>query len=388
MNQEFHRSLLEATDQFIFSIRRDGTLCYANPVMVNTLDLHDLKQASVQSLIHPDYRTEFQSLLETSFGEVGARRVETALVLANEGLLFVAGSLARLEDDEEIVVGVFHDITDRKRAEDVLARQATHLLKASENLEKRDQEITEALEKARKYQEATDRATELAEINKDLEAEVGRRREAEETLRGLLNEKEVLLKEIHHRVKNNMQVISSLLNLQMAEIQDDSVRNLFRESQSRVRSMALIHEQLYRSKDLASVNFSDYIDNLARSIFRSYSIQAAQIRLTTEVDHLSLPLDQAIPCGLIINELICNALKYAFSGPKGHITVSLTKSDTCFQLVVADDGVGLPKDLDIDATTTLGLRLVKTLVDQIDGELVVDAAQGTRFQISFPPLNP
>jgi two-component sensor histidine kinase len=164
---------------------------------------------------------------------------------------------------------------------------------------------------------------------------VWRRRKAEETLIASLSEKEALLKEIHHRVKNNVQIISSMLNLQVGEIRDELSRKLFEESQSRIRSMALIHEMLYQSEDLATVDFRDYIQSLLSSIFRSYSASASRVLLKTEIEQLSLPLDLAIPCGLILNELVCNALKYAFGDSSGTIGVSLARTPSSYDLTVS-----------------------------------------------------
>ena len=201
----------------------------------------------------------------------------------------------------------------------------------------------------------------------------------------LLNEKEVLLKEIHHRVKNNLQIISSLLNLQSDQIKDTGTLRVLRDSQARVRSMALIHEKLYQSKSLAKINFGEYVQSLSRDLFRSYQRSLGDIKLNVQVDEVSLDLDYAVPCGLILNELMTNALKYAFPNRRnGSILVELRVGpNQTLSLMVADDGVGLPPGLDILKNKSLGLQLIDSLVKQIDGNLQVEKSMGTSFQISF-----
>ena len=152
--------------------------------------------------------------------------------------------------------------------------------------------------------------------------------------------------------------------------------------------MALIHEKLYQSETLATVDFTDYADSLVRSVFRSYASPNAHIQLNISVGDLDLPLDLAIPCGLILNELVSNALKYAFADGDGRLDVSLHRSGDGCQLIVADDGVGLPDHIDVNTSKTLGLQLVNTLVAQIEGQLEVDADDGTTFRVSFPTAGP
>ena len=199
-----------------------------------------------------------------------------------------------------------------------------------------------------------------------------------------LKEKEILLKEIHHRVKNNLQVISSLLNLQSASVRDFYDVGLFKESQDRIRSMAIIHEKLYQSDDLSHVDVSSYIGTLANGLFRSYDV--SDIEFQADVESIRLSIDTAIPCGLIINELISNALKHAFpNGRRGVVLVSMRRSEGGFcSLSVADDGVGFPPGLDFRKTPSLGLELVNTLVDQLNGKIELTSEKGTKFSILFP----
>ena len=211
------------------------------------------------------------------------------------------------------------------------------------------------------------------------------RRKAEAHLEASLKEKEVLLKEIHHRVKNNLQVISSLLNLQSGQLPPDgSVSNALRDSQNRIRSMALIHERLYSSSNLAQVDFSEYVENLTIYLVHSYRIDINLIRLRVNIDAVYLNIETAVPCGLIINELTSNALKHAFPDRRtGEICIDLRqKPDSdILTLIIVDDGIGLPEDT--DRTNTLGLQLVDTLVQQLDGTMTVTNNQGTRFEITF-----
>ena len=214
------------------------------------------------------------------------------------------------------------------------------------------------------------------------------RKRVEELLRKSLREKEILLKEIHHRVKNNMQVISSLLSLQSKHIKDEEALKVFKENQDRVRTMALIHEKLYGSKDLSRIDFSSYMRDLAYRLYHSYGINPEEITLDVRVDDVPLGVDMAIPCGLIVNELISNSLKYAFP-PKwkgnGKIGISLQQNmENEIELIVSDNGIGLPEDLDIRGTQSFGLFLVVILAeDQLGGKLKFERNGGTKFHITF-----
>lgn len=215
--------------------------------------------------------------------------------------------------------------------------------------------------------------------------DVSERTLGEERLRASLREKEVLLKEIHHRVKNNLQTISSLLSLQAHTLADPAVAELFRESQNRIQSMALVHEKLYQADDLSSVDFEGYLTSVIAFLFQSYRADRTAVRLITNVEPLPLPVTVAIPCGLMVNELISNSLKYAFpDGRSGCIEVAFRRQDGEYVLQVTDDGVGLPPDVDPLNTTTLGLKLVTTLVGQIKGSLDIRIRPGTLFRIAFP----
>jgi PAS domain S-box-containing protein len=211
------------------------------------------------------------------------------------------------------------------------------------------------------------------------------RRDAEEQVRASLQEKEVLLKEIHHRVKNNLQIISSLLNLQSKYISDPQALQMFIDSQNRVKSMALIHEILFQSRDIAKIDFAEYIKNISFQLFHSYGISSKKIGLEVNVKDIMLDVDTAIPCGLIVTELVSNSLKYAFiDGREGSIYIELSSSNTgTLTLTVSDDGVGLPKHVDFQNMDSLGLKLVVALANQLAGTVELDSSYGTTFKITF-----
>jgi len=259
-----------------------------------------------------------------------------------------------------VVVG--RDITERKRVEAEL---------------KRYQEQLEHL--------VDERTSELAQANSRLQAEVAERKHAEELVKASLAEKEVLLKEVHHRVKNNLQIISTLLDLQTESIHDDQALKSFRDSQDRIKAMALIHERLYRSRDLASIDFAEYVNNLAGFLFHSYVQDPEQISLRTDVGDVVLEIDEAIPCGLIINELITNCLKHGFpEGRKGEIAIIChVGSNGLVTLEVADTGIGLPAGFDLRTAGSLGLQIVAMLVRQLRGSVEMRSCNGASFIISF-----
>jgi len=213
------------------------------------------------------------------------------------------------------------------------------------------------------------------------------RQKADEQIKKSLQEKEVLIREVHHRVKNNMQIISSLLNLQTRYVDDKETVNLLKESQNRVKSMAMIHEKLYQSHDLNHINIFDYINSLVKDLFYSYAIPKNQIKPVIEVEEINLNIETAVPCGLIISEIISNSLKYAFpKGREGEVHISLKHKGEKFYLTISDNGIGFPESIDFNNTDSLGLKLVNSLTEQIDGELELDRSHGTKFNITFQEL--
>ncbi len=214
------------------------------------------------------------------------------------------------------------------------------------------------------------------------------RKQAEAQIKASLKEKEVLLREIHHRVKNNMQVIMSLLRLQGDQTEDKKYADMLKESRDRIMSMSLIHESFYQSEDFANIDFGEYVRSLSTELFRSHGTDPNKIALKTEIEGVSLLLDYAIPCGLIINELVSNCLKHAFPQErKGQIMIALHSiSEDEIELIVSDDGIGLPKDLDVRNTESLGLHLVTTITEhQLGGRIDVNREKGTEFHLQFKP---
>jgi PAS domain S-box-containing protein len=214
--------------------------------------------------------------------------------------------------------------------------------------------------------------------------EITEKKQIEEQMKASIKEKEILLQEVHHRVKNNLQVISSILNLQSAYVRDENSLNILRESQNRIKSMSFIHEALYQTKDFSGIEFSGYILTITNNLIHSYSVRSSLVKLHTRFLPVFLSLDQAIPCGLIVNELISNALKYAF--PEGHggtVYLEIEEKQGQVRLLIGDDGIGLPEGFDWEKSESLGLQLVYTLIDQLDATIHVESSKGTKYLITF-----
>jgi two-component sensor histidine kinase len=188
-------------------------------------------------------------------------------------------------------------------------------------------------------------------------------------------------------VKNNLMIISNLLYLQSSYIKDKESQDIFKESQNRARSMALIHERLYHSADLKRMDFGDYIRSLSTELLHTYEVDPGLIKLKINVEDIFLDINTAIPLGLIVNELVTNSLKHAFpEGNSGEINVDFHPIDDYYEFTVKDNGVGFPEDIDYQNTESLGLQIVTSLTDQIDGEITLDRNNGTKFKITFKEL--
>jgi PAS domain S-box-containing protein len=221
----------------------------------------------------------------------------------------------------------------------------------------------------------------IVKVVRDITAQ----KQIERSLRSSLREKDVLLQEIHHRVKNNLQVIASLLNIQVFSETSEGARQGLIESQTRIQSMALVHQLLYQSKDLAQIDFSEYIGNLISRLAQTYSTAADRVRVVTSAAGIRLDVDRAIPCGLILNELVTNALTHAFpNGRKGTITVTFSEDADNITLTVADDGIGLAKQIDFDDIRSFGLQIARTLAQQLDGTISLTGTRGTVARVTFP----
>ncbi|AGY58500.1 ATP-binding protein [Gloeobacter kilaueensis] len=268
----------------------------------------------------------------------------------------------RVYPSEDGVSVFITDITERKRAEERLRLWNS------------------ALEQA-----VVERTDQLRELNDELEGEIIERKRTGQQMLLSLQEKELLLREIHHRVKNNLQVIASLLKLQAHQLANAKLTTAFAECQQRIQAMALIHQHLYQSANLARIEFRAYLKELVGSLFRAYNVCPQRIRLIQEIAEVPVSIDIAVPLGLILSELVSNALKYAFVGRRqGQLRLQFRRlRDNFCQLVLDDDGIGLPDDLDWRSTQSLGLHLVRLLVEQLDGNLTVHQETGTCFEITF-----
>jgi PAS domain S-box-containing protein len=205
-------------------------------------------------------------------------------------------------------------------------------------------------------------------------------------------EKDVLLQEIHHRVKNNLSIVSSLLQMQRRRTSDPQASAILRDSQNRIASIALVHEKIYRSEDFANIDFTQYIRDLTLYLFESYNINESRIKLTIQVDPVNLDLETAIPCGLIVNELVSNSLKYAFPGDReGEVQVIFRQANHLFDethpltftLIIRDNGIGLPSDFKLKDSKTLGITLIQGLVQQIQGSFEIKSQQGTEVIVTL-----
>jgi len=360
-SQQRYRTLLENSGSSVTYFDKEYKLAYANRNVLKDFDCReeDIIGKSIFDLFPKEkaeiYAKRFDRILETQSGYT----LEDFAEFPNKKRWFLA-SIQPVKSAAGEITGIqciATDITERKEAE------------------KACQEANVRLEEQTRGLEATNKAMKL------LYAELEKKNEE---LKISLEEKEVLLKEVHHRVKNNLQVISSLLNLQAGYIENKKDLAVFRDSQSRVRSMALIHEKLYKSQNLSTIDFSEYVRSLVSELYNSYGANADIISIDVNAKDINLDIDLAVPFGLIVNELVSNSLKYAFPKKRrGNIKIKMSADDGNYILVVKDDGIGLPTGLDFDNTKTLGLQLVKTLVEQIEGVVEIKRDKGVGFIITF-----
>lgn len=237
-------------------------------------------------------------------------------------------------------------------------------------------------------------AIDNARLYAEAQAEIAARKRVEERLTLSLQEKEVLLREVHHRVKNNLQAVSNLLYLQSAYVGEDRVQQMFREAQDRIKSIALIYEKLYQTNNLAQINLAEYVSSLVEQLLLSYAARPESIQLAVQAENLTLSVDTAVPLGIIINELVTNSLKHAFPGESdefngrpGEIKIEARlEPDGRLALIFADNGVGLPADIDLSTTSSLGLRLVGLLTEYMRGTVDIERGEGTAFKIQIVPV--
>ncbi|MBC8384333.1 MAG: PAS domain S-box protein [Candidatus Cloacimonetes bacterium] len=258
-------------------------------------------------------------------------------------------------------------------------------IKAEEEITKKSIELETQFEESEKQRIATlSVLSDLNETTRNLKAEISVRKQAEVQIKKDLEVKTILLREVHHRVNNNMQIISSLLNMQSNYIKDDEDKMLLKESRNRVQTMALIHEKLYNSEDFSSIDFNSFIRSSVMYLMSFYSVDSRQIKFRFETGDIFVDLNLAIPCGLIINELVSNALKYAFpENRKGEVLISTKFIGDNYTFIISDNGIGLPEETDLKNHDKFGLHLVDILIRQIKGKVEIDRQNGTKFTICF-----
>jgi PAS domain S-box-containing protein len=298
-------------------------------------------------ITHPDDKHISEKALEQLCKEGSALR-ECRIVRPDGTIVWIHDKSKLIFDEHDTPIrvdGISSDITERKRIEEEI-----RLLNAT--LEQRVRDRTRELE------------------------------QANETICASLDEKVILLREIHHRVRNNLQIIISLTNLQIRQINDNKIKQVLTESQNRVRAMAFVHDKLYQSEDLTHIDLSEYTRYLATHLFTFYRVNSQQVSLNLDITKIMLDIDTAIPVGLTINELVSNSLKHAFpDGRKGEISLAIDRQDHTLSILYKDNGVGIPDSVDWRNAESLGLRLVITLVEQLDGTIELDRTAGTAFTI-------
>jgi PAS domain S-box-containing protein len=439
-----YKDIVENSNDAIVVVQ-DGKLKFTNfkAVELTGYRQEELMAMSFLEMVHPEDR----NMVEESYKREGLPSIFSFRASRKSGEpLFVESNAVRTTwEKRQATLNIIRDVTDRKHAEDALKASQDYIRNIIDSsldmiiavdMNRRIVEFNKAAERILGYRReviagtmvdilyadpneglevhktAVDNgqctkeilnrrkngevfpsflsASTLLDIHGNVQGVMGvsrditEQKQAEKKLTASLKEKEVLLKEVHHRVKNNMQVISSMLSLQSHHTTDKASRTMFQESQNRIRAMALIHEKLYTSEDLAHIDIAAYIQDLTASLFSTYTVSNA-IKVNTDITDIFLTITTAIPCGLIINELVTNALKHAFPHQqKGTITVSMTPSTKDHLiLTVSDTGIGFPEGIDFRNTTTLGMQLVISLVEQLEGTITLDRSEGTRFRIEF-----
>lgn len=374
-SEQKYRALANYSNDAI-AIVQDGVHRYANPryLHLTGYSLKELETLPFEKLVadskHSDAIHDLKNILSKQHSH---KQFETLLI-------------NKTGEKIEVEINASSFIYSGKIAAIISARGFT----AHRQLEKTLKEAKYDLE-----QKVKERTLKLITANKQMLFEISERKRVEEQIKASLKEKVLLLQEVHHRVKNNMQIVSSMLNLQADSIQNLEAIEMFKECQGRIKSMALIHENLYKSKDMTKIDYNEYIIDLSDSLFRSYGVNASKISLKTDIENVWLGVDAGIPCGLIINELVSNSLKHAFpedkdcnerNKTKNEIKISLRYIDAdMIELIVNDSGIGIPGDMDFKNTESLGLQLVTMLAeDQLQGKIDLDRTRrGATFIIRF-----
>ena len=379
-SEERFRQFFANSPEYCFIISLEGTILDINKSALKVLGYlkKEIVGKPLLTTIYTPSSQEKAQKLFVKWRTAGGLRNEELNMITKDGkertVLLSVDAIRGTKGEIIHSILVQRDITERKQAEEEIIEKSIELEKQFNKSEKQRIATLSIL-------------FDLNETTKDLQIEIKERKQAEEQIRQDLEEKNILLQEIHHRVKNNMQIISSLLKLQSAHIKDKRALELFQNSQDRVKTMSLIHDSLYRSKDLAHIDFTEYVRKLATQIFISYGANSNFIKLKIDIKDILMDISTAIPCGLIINELVSNSLKYAFpKGSKGEISISFTYKDQVHTLCVKDNGIGISKKIDLEDSPTLGLMLVNSLTKQLDGTLKLEKGKGTSFKITFKKI--
>ena len=353
-SEEKYRTLVEKANEAIL-IEQDGIIVFANRRTSDLLGVTvgNMKGKPFIDFVWPDDKEPLiKNYTKRITGENVTDTFDFRIIGAGDKMTWIFLSAAAIQwKGKPAMLNLLTDITERKKAEEAL------------------QTLTLELE------------SRVLQRTKELEHEIVHRKNAEAAITSSLHEKEILLSEIHHRVKHNLQIITSIIRLQKHHNSPDS----FTALENRIRSMALVHERLYRAKDLASIDFSDYTRSLATSLIHAYAIKPDRIRLVIDFEDISLDINRAIPMGLIMNELVANALKHAFPDDRsGEISITGKRTPAGIVLSVRDNGVGLPEGMDWRNTTTLGLQLVVKLIQQVEGNIEQNSTAGTAFDMNIP----
>lgn len=323
-----YRQLVEMSQEGILAIDKNGSITFLNKASAEMLgyELVDMQGVNFFEFMDDDAKAKAQGSVNNQMNTGQSDRLETTLLHKNGKLVYVAVSASPLMDEQGNFIGSFAIISD-----------------------------------------------------------ITKRKETEERLRKSLTEQELLLRELHHRVKNNLQVIAGLVGLQISHVEDESSKGALKDTQFRIQSIALVHEKLYNTETLSEISFKEYISGFASDLFMFFNVDKDKIGLRCNMEDINVGIDVAIPCGLILNELLTNILKYAFKGrDRGEITIVLNVLEAGeLELVISDNGVGLPEGIEIGKTKSLGLKIVSILVKQLKGVMEIDRANGTKFGLRF-----
>lgn len=357
--------IIENLNDMVLVFDIQGRIVYINPAVINILNV------PADTIIGSPVSTMFSKWADLIEKYQDSESIETEIdVNTKYGLRHYDLKISRISDKYGDLTGrivILHDITERVQMENELKRHRTHLEKLVE-----------------------ERTFELKDSNIKLKQEIVERKRAEEQVQNDLKEKVIMLKEIHHRVKNNLQIVSSLFRLQSSTIKNSAVLKFIKDSQNRIRSMALIHDQLYHSSDFTKIDMGPYLRELCGQLCLSYGFNSDNIDIDLNIYNINLSLDEALPCSLLLNELISNTLRHAFPldfKSKPHIFISMKKKENNeMELAIEDNGIGLPEGFKIHNTKTLGMQLVITLAEeQLGGTVSYGCDQaGTKFEIRFP----